>query len=55
MGPGYEMMLKALLLYSVALLLPYRQTENTRPQLEDEHTAKLKLVLEYIGSTMQRS
>ena len=49
MRPGYEMMLKALLLYSVALLLPYRQTENTRPQLEDEHTAKLKLVLEYIG------
>ena len=47
--PGYEMMLKALLLYAVALLLPYRQTENIRPQLEDEHTAKLKMVLEYIG------
>ena len=49
MHPGYEMMLKALLLCSIALLLPYRQTENIRPQLEDEHTAKLKLVLEYIG------
>lgn len=49
MRPGYELMLKALLLYSTALLLPYRQTGNVRPQLEDEHTAKLKLVLEYIG------
>lgn len=49
MRPGYEVMLKALLLYATALLLPYRQAENTRPQLEDEHTAKLKLVLEYIG------
>ena len=49
MRPGYEMMLKALLLYATALLLPYRQAENTRPQLEDEHTSKLKLVLEYIG------
>lgn len=49
MCPGYEMMLKALLLYATALLLPYRQTESPRPQLEDEHTAKLKLVLEYIG------
>lgn len=47
--PGYEMMLKALLLYAIALLLPYRQKENVRPQLEDEHTEKLKLVLEYIG------
>ena len=47
--PGYEMMLKALLLYATALLLPYRRTESARPQLEDEHTAKLKLVLEYIG------
>ena len=48
-APGYEMMLKALLLHAAAVLIPYRQTENTRPQLEDEHTAKLKLVLEYIG------
>ena len=46
---GYEMKLKALLLYAVATLIPYRQTENSRPQLEDEHIAKLKLVLEYIG------
>ena len=48
-APGYEMILKALLLHAAAVLIPYRQTENTRPQLEDEHTAKLKLVLEYIG------
>ena len=47
--PGYEMILKALLLCAVAALLPYRDERNARPQLEDEHTAKLKLVLEYIG------
>ena len=47
--PGYEMILKSLLLYAVAALLPYRDERNARPQLEDEHTAKLKLVLEYIG------
>lgn len=47
--PGYELLLKALLLTSIAALLPYRDKENARPQLEDEHTAKLKLVLEYIG------
>ncbi len=46
---GYEMVLKALLLCSMASLIPYRERENTRPQLEDEHTDKLKLVLEYIG------
>lgn len=49
MQPGYELMLKALLLYATALLVPYRETENIRPQLENEHTAKLKLVLEYIS------
>lgn len=48
-APGYEMTLKALLLYAAAVLIPYRQAEGTRPQLEDEHTAKLKLVLEYIS------
>ena len=46
---GYEMMLKALLLYALSVLLPYRQTAEVRPQPEDERTAKLKLVLEYIG------
>lgn len=49
MPQGYEMILKALLLCAISALLPYREVENTRPQLEDEHTAKLKLVLEYIG------
>ena len=39
-APGYEMTLKALLLYAAAVLIPYRQAEGTRPQLEDEHTAK---------------
>ncbi len=47
--PGYEMVLKALLLCVTAVLLPYKETESMRPQLEDEHTEKLKLVLEYIG------
>lgn len=46
---GYEMALKALLLYALSTLLPYGQTAKVRPQLEDEHTAKLKLVLEYIS------
>lgn len=46
---GYEMALKALLLYALSALLPYRQTAEVRPQLEDEHAAKLKLVLEYIN------
>lgn len=46
---GYELLLKAQLLCSIAVLLPFRSTGSLRPQLENEHTEKLKLVLEYIG------
>ena len=46
--PGYEIKLKALLFYTVALLFPFKQKENNRPQLENEHINKLKIILEYI-------
>lgn len=47
--PGYELTLRALLLCTLSALIPYGAEQDIRPQLEDEHTAKLKLVLEYIG------
>lgn len=46
--PGYELMLKSLFLQVITLLLPYAGETSDRPQLETEHTAKLKLVLEFI-------
>lgn len=45
---GYELLLKADFLRLIALLLPYCSEESLRPQLYSEHTAKLKVVLEYI-------
>lgn len=47
--PGYELLLKSRLLSAVAALVPYKQEKSARPQLENEHTEKLKLALEYIG------
>ena len=48
-APGYELILKSLLLRTVAVLLPYGKEERSRPQLQTEHMDKLKLVLEYIS------
>lgn len=48
-APGYELVLKSLLLRTIAVLLPYGKEESSRPQLQTEHMDKLKLVLEYIG------
>ena len=48
-APGYELVLKSLLLRVIAVLLPYGKEESSRPQLQTEHMDKLKLVLEYIG------
>lgn len=47
--PGFEITMKAHLLYALSVLIPFRQSENARPQLEDEHTEKLKFILEYIS------
>ncbi len=47
--PGYELLLKSALLAAVASLIPYQEENAARPQLENEHTEKLKLALEYIG------
>ncbi|MCC2255229.1 AraC family transcriptional regulator [Ruminococcus sp. CLA-AA-H200] len=46
--PGYELFLKSLLLSAVASLIPYQEAAHPRTRLEDEHTAKLKMVLDYI-------
>ena len=48
-APGYELILKSLLLRTIAVLLPYGKEESSRPQLQTEHMDKLKLVLEYIS------
>lgn len=48
-APGYELILKSLLLRTVAVLLPYGKEESLHPQLQTEHMDKLKLVLEYIS------
>ncbi len=48
-APGYELLFKARLLETVSALLPYRTEAGLRPALQNEHTSKLKLVLEYIG------
>ena len=48
-APGYEMMLKALLLHAAPSSSPTVRRKTPAPSWEDEHTAKLKLVLEYIG------
>lgn len=45
---GYELLLKADFLKLISLLLPYCTESSTQPQLHSEHTAKLKIVLEYI-------
>ena len=45
---GYELLLKADFLKLVALLLPYCKEGSTQTSLHSEHTAKLKIVLEYI-------
>lgn len=47
--PGYELMLKSLLLKLLTLLLPYCNKSSEQPQLQSEHTQKIKGVLEYIG------
>lgn len=47
-APGYELMLKSLLLQLIAVLLPFCTKESNRPQLHTEHAEKLKQVLEYI-------
>ena len=47
--PGYELMLKSLLLKLLTLLLPYCSKNSEQPQLQSEHTQKIKGVLEYIG------
>lgn len=47
--PGYELMLKSLLLKLLTLLLPYCSKSSEQPQLQSEHTQKIKGVLEYIG------
>ena len=47
--PGRELMMKALLLESVALLIPWAAESASGSRMENEYTAKLKLVLEYIG------
>lgn len=46
--PGYELMLRAELLQVISLLLPYADSSSDRSSTENEHIAKLKLVLEYI-------
>lgn len=45
---GYELLLKANFLQLIALLLPYCTEALSQPPLHSEHTAKLKIVLEYI-------
>lgn len=42
-------MLKSLLLKLLTLLLPYCTKSSEQPQLQSEHTQKIKGVLEYIG------
>lgn len=46
---GYELLLRSLLLRVIYTLLPYGDEAACHSSLETEHTAKLKLVLEYIG------
>lgn len=48
-SPGYELLLRALLLQVIVALLPYSNEQVVHSPLETEHTFKLKLVLEYIG------
>lgn len=45
---GYELLLKANFLKLIAQLLPHCMEASTKPQLYSEHSAKLKVVLEYI-------
>jgi len=45
---GYELLLKADFLRLIALLLPYCSEASAQAPLHSEHTAKLKVVLEYI-------
>ena len=49
MEPGYELIMKSLLLQAIALLLPYGTEEDSRPHLQEEHWFKLRMVVEYIG------
>lgn len=46
---GYELRIKSLLLELLALLLPFCQEDSAFSQLSNEHTSKLKAVLEFIG------
>lgn len=46
---GYELLLKSDFLKLIALLLPYSTEASTQSALHSEHTAKLKVVLEYIA------
>lgn len=48
-GPGYELLLKGLLLQAVSALLPYAKEAPSAARAETESTQKLKHVLEYIG------
>ena len=45
---GYELRIKSLLLELIALLLPFCQEDSAFSQLSNEHTSKLKAVLEFI-------
>ena len=45
---GYELLLKAYFLKLIAIIVPLCEEAATQPQLQTEHTAKLKTVLEYI-------
>lgn len=47
-APGYELFLKADFLKLIAILIPHCEEATSQPQLQTEHTAKLKTVLEYI-------
>ena len=49
MAPGYELVMKSLLLRALALLLPYGTEEASVPHLQEEHWFKLRMVVEYIG------
>lgn len=47
--PGYELTIKSSLLSLIALLLPYCVESSAIPQLQTEHTKKIKTALEYIA------
>ena len=47
--PGYELLLKADFLKLIALIIPHCEAAAPQPQLQTEHTAKLKTVLVSIG------